>query len=169
MTLYCTDETFCEMPEMRRWDQSEVRWRARKVTNVLLSTSQSSTTYRSLPRPHLCWTLPFSFTLSSNDLRGSLHLCGITYRAFLGLGSRAPTGSIPEPPVFHGPLKLQDPGICSLSVIPLKGGRAQFTRKAHRVPDDSDADTSDAFASQDRRTNCMLDLTEWDDDHSNDP
>jgi hypothetical protein len=38
-----------------------------------------------------------------------------------------PPEAFPEPPVFHGPLKVQDPGIYSHSVVPLK----EETRPIH--------------------------------------
>lgn len=112
---------------------------------------------------------PFSFASSLNDLRGSLRLCGITYRAFLSLGSRAPTGSIPR-------------AACTLRVTQNARPRRLFvlrrSAKGGGTPNSHGRRTRywmttplmlpDAFASRDGRIKCMLDLTEWGDDRPDD-
>lgn len=79
--------------------------------------------------------------------------------------------AFPEPPVFRGPLKMQDPGIYSHSVVPLKERRrAQITRMTHRILDDRDTDTSGCFhesrPAHKMHVGC---LAEWGDVVTRDP
>jgi hypothetical protein len=99
------------------------------------------------------------FTSGSNDLRGSLHLCGLPYRAFLGLGFGPQTEASPRAACFSGHSQVQHPGICLHPVVvpkedacPVHTEDTQDTeRRRHRY--------LDTFASQDRRTKCTLDLS----------
>ena len=87
-------------------------------THVPLSTSRSGITYRSLLDLFSCRTPLFLCTSGSNDLRRSLHLCGLSYRAFSGLGSQAPNWKhFLEPPVSRATLKCNTPAsVCILSL-----------------------------------------------------
>ena len=121
-------------------------------------------------RSLFCWTPSFLSTLGSNDLRGSLHLYGLTHRAFLGLGSLPQTGSISSSRLFHGHSKVQPPGICLHPVVVLWRRRALFTRRTHKIPNGGGTDASGRFLEQELAHGMHTGpFTEWGDCHLIDP
>lgn len=131
-----------------------------EVPHAPLSTSKSSTTHRPLLRSLSCWTPLFLFTSSSNDLRGSLHLCGLTYRAFWAWALGPHTGSISLSRLFHGSLSSANPRHLSTLCRRTKGGGSPYSdggRTRYRMT--TTPVLLDALASQDWCTKYMLDLS----------
>lgn len=72
-----------------------------------------------------------------------LSTCGITYRVFLGLGSRAP---YLRAACFTGYSSVQNPGVCSHSVVaPLEEASLIHMKDTYKIPSDDHTPTSGSF------------------------
>ena len=124
----------------------------RGITHVPLSTSRSGITYRSLLDLFSCWSPLFLITSGSNDLRRSPHLCGLSYRAFLGLGPQPQTGSTSSSRPFHGPLSSATPRHLPAFCRRAKGGCSPCSHGGHTTYRMTMTPVLlDTFADQDRR------------------